>query len=66
MFGGLGIWELLLILVIVLVIFGAPGKLPNRWATWANGHQERQGGVKEEEVAGSPERDKIENRENKG
>jgi len=27
MFGGLGIWELLLILLIVLVIFGA-GKLP--------------------------------------
>ena len=28
MFGGIGMWELLLILVIALVVFG-PGKLPD-------------------------------------
>ncbi len=65
MFGGLGIWELLLILVIVLVIFGA-GKLPQIGGNLGKAIKNFKSGVKEEEVAGSPERDKIENRENKG
>jgi sec-independent protein translocase protein TatA len=60
MFGGLGVPELLIILVIVLVIFGA-GKLPMIGGNLGKAIKNFKTGVKEEEISENKENtEKIE------
>lgn len=59
MIGGIGIPELLIILVIVLVIFGA-GKLPQIGGNLGKAIKNFKGGVKEDEVKGPAKQEKLE------
>lgn len=61
MLGGIGIPELLIILVIVLVIFGA-GKLPQIGGNLGKAIKNFKGSVKEEEVEASAAHEKIEDK----
>ncbi|KIX12694.1 twin-arginine translocase TatA/TatE family subunit [Dethiosulfatarculus sandiegensis] len=62
MFGGLGVPELLIILVIVLVIFGA-GKLPQIGGNLGRAIKNFKTGVKEEELTDKEENtEKIESK----
>ena len=62
MFGGLGVPELLIILVIVLVIFGA-GKLPQIGGNLGKAIKNFKTGVKEEELTDKKENtEKIESK----
>lgn len=54
MIGGLGLPELLVILVIVLIIFGA-GKLPQIGKSLGKGIKEFKGAIKGEEEEGNKE-----------
>jgi len=51
---GIGVWQVVLILVIVLIIFGA-GKLPRVMGDVAKGIKNFKSGMKEEGLAGSTE-----------
>jgi sec-independent protein translocase protein TatA len=59
MIGGIGIPELLIVLVIVLVIFGA-GKLPQIGGNIGKAIKNFKSGVKEDEVAASAHKEQIE------
>ena len=62
MIGGLGIPELLIILVIVLLIFGA-GKLPQIGGNLGKAIRNFKGGVKEEEkLEDAKQKEKIEDK----
>lgn len=63
MFGGLGVPELLIILVIVLLIFGA-GKLPQIGGNLGKAIKNFKGGIKEDEnkVESSGEKEKLEDK----
>jgi len=63
MFGGLGVPELLIILVIVLLIFGA-GKLPQIGGNLGKAIRNFKGGIKEDEnkVESSGEKEKLEDK----
>ena len=58
---GIGMTELIIILVIILIIFGA-GKLPEIGAGMGNAIKNFKGAVKE---SGKPEDDKIEDKPDK-
>lgn len=60
MLGGIGIPELLIILVIVLVIFGA-GKLPQIGGNIGKAIKNFKSGVKEDEMEGAAPKEQIEN-----
>jgi sec-independent protein translocase protein TatA len=48
--GSIGVWQVLLVLVIVLIIFGA-GKLPRVMGDFGKGIRSFKSGIKEEEEA---------------
>ncbi len=56
---GIGVWQVILILVIVLIIFGA-GKLPRVMGDVAKGIKNFKSGMKDEELAASTGADKPE------
>ena len=60
MIGGIGIPELLIVLVIVLVIFGA-GKLPQIGGNIGKAIKNFKSGVKEDEVDADKPKEQIEN-----
>lgn len=60
MIGGIGIPELLIVLVIVLVIFGA-GKLPQIGGNIGKAIKNFKSGVKEDEVDADKSKEQIEN-----
>lgn len=60
MIGGIGIPELLIVLVIVLVIFGA-GKLPQIGGNIGKAIKNFKSGVKEDEVEADKSKEQIEN-----
>jgi sec-independent protein translocase protein TatA len=61
MIGGIGIPELLIILVIVLVIFGA-GKLPQIGGNIGKAIKNFKSGVKEDEVQAGAPKEQIEDK----
>ncbi len=61
MLGGIGIPELLIILVIVLVIFGA-GKLPMIGGNIGKAIKNFKSGVKEEEVEAAAAKEQLEDK----
>lgn len=61
MIGGIGIPELLIILVIVLVIFGA-GKLPQIGGNIGKAIKNFKSGVKEDEVEAAAPKEQIEDK----
>jgi len=50
--GGIGVWQVLLILAIVLIIFGA-GKLPRVMGDFGKGLKSFKSGLKEDEEEGN-------------
>jgi sec-independent protein translocase protein TatA len=62
MIGGIGIPELLIILVIVLVIFGA-GKLPMIGGNIGKAIKNFKSGVKEEEVEAAKQKEQLEDQQ---
>ncbi|MEM7446396.1 MAG: twin-arginine translocase TatA/TatE family subunit [Pseudomonadota bacterium] len=50
--GGIGVWQVLLILAIVLIIFGA-GKLPRVMGDFGKGLKSFKSGLKEDEEEGT-------------
>mgnify|MGYP002634932998 CR=1 FL=1 len=50
--GGIGIWQIVLVLAIVLILFGA-GKLPKVMGDLAKGVKTFRSGLKDEEEGGS-------------
>lgn len=62
MIGGIGIPELLIVLVIVLVIFGA-GKLPMIGGNIGKAIKNFKSGVKEEEVEAAKQNEQIEDQQ---
>lgn len=64
MIGGIGIPELLIVLVIVLVIFGA-GKLPQIGGNIGKAIKNFKSGVKEDEVEADKSKEQIENHNHK-
>lgn len=65
MLGGLGIWELIIILVIILIIFGA-GKLPEIGSSLGKGIKSFRKAIKEpDEIDITPKKEDQEEGESK-
>ena len=65
MLGGLGVWELIIILVIILIIFGA-GKLPEIGSSLGKGIKSFRKAIKEpDEIDITPQKEDQEEGESK-
>ncbi|UCD83791.1 MAG: twin-arginine translocase TatA/TatE family subunit [Deltaproteobacteria bacterium] len=65
MIGGLGIWELIIILVIILIIFGA-GKLPELGSSLGRGIKSFRKAIKEpDEIDITPKQEDKEDKDKK-
>ena len=65
MIGGLGIWELIIILVIILIIFGA-GKLPELGSSLGRGIKSFRKAIKEpDEIDITPKQGEKEDKDKK-